>query len=376
MRELRPYLIAQRTQKEQIDPAIGDAIWRPWKLVNIPFAEEYPGGRQWNHNAAQLVYQPADDAGDHPHWSTILDHCGDSLDPELQKLQWAADAGIASGGDYLKAWIAAMVREPFEPLPYLFFFGPENSGKSIFHEAVALLVTKGVVQADRSLTNQNDFNGELANAVLCVVEEKDIATAKGAYAKIKEWVTAKTISIRRMRTDSYTQPNTTHWVQCANSRQFCPVFPGDTRITMSYVPPLKHEIPKPILLERLKAEAPRFMRTLADLKLPGSEGRLRIPIVATDQKRRAEQDAMTPLEKFLVEHVERVANQKSYLHLNDIREAFVSTLSEAERQTCETDKLRPILERLPEPYELGRDGKGTKIKGVKWRAESEFATAT
>jgi chaperonin GroEL (HSP60 family) len=43
----------------------------------------------------------------------------------------------------------------------LFFFGPENSGKSIFHEAFNELVTTGVVMADRALTNQSDFNGEL-----------------------------------------------------------------------------------------------------------------------------------------------------------------------------------------------------------------------
>jgi hypothetical protein len=67
--------------------------------------------------------------------------------------------------DYLLYWIACMLRDPFEPLPYLFFYGDQNSGKSIFHEAVSLLMTKGVAAADRALTNANDFNGELANAV-------------------------------------------------------------------------------------------------------------------------------------------------------------------------------------------------------------------
>ena len=66
-----------------------------------------------------------------------------------------------------------------------------------------------------------------------------------------------------MRTDSYTQPNTTHWVQCANRRENCPVFPGDTRITVIHVPDLlpDQEIPKEKLIEKLTEEAPHFMYT-------------------------------------------------------------------------------------------------------------------
>ena len=118
-----------------------------------------------------------------------------------------------------------MIRYPFKKLPYLFLYGPENSGKSIFHESIALLMTKGCVPADRALTSTSDFNGELANCVLAIVEEKDISKSKGALAKIKEWVTSLTISIRRMQTDSYTQPNTTHWVQCAEQARELPDLP-------------------------------------------------------------------------------------------------------------------------------------------------------
>ena len=122
---------------------------------------------------------------------------------------------IRTGAQYLTAWIASTLRRPFEPLPYLFLFGPENSGKSIIHEAIDLLVTKGVTRADRALSNKNDFNGELHNAILCVVEERNFSADEVAHQRIKDWVTPIDISIRRMRTDSYKQKNTTHWVQCA-----------------------------------------------------------------------------------------------------------------------------------------------------------------
>jgi hypothetical protein len=102
------------------------------------------------------------------------------------------EAGIKTGADYGRAWVANAFRYPFAQLPYLFAWGPENSGKSIFHEALQELVTKGVVKADKAITSHNDFNGELAGAVICAVEEKDISKSPGAHAKVKEYTTGLT----------------------------------------------------------------------------------------------------------------------------------------------------------------------------------------
>src|SRR5690606_9880075 len=116
-----------------------------------------PGGRAWNRDAAQHRYQPAqladDEAPRHPHWDRVLRHCFSDLDGPLRKLDWAARNNIKSGRDYGLAWVACLLRCPFDPLPYLFFWGEQNSGKSIFHESVSLLMTKGVASADRALTN-------------------------------------------------------------------------------------------------------------------------------------------------------------------------------------------------------------------------------
>ena len=38
---------------------MGEAVGKSWRLVNLPFQEEYPGGRQWNMDAAQLPFEPA-----------------------------------------------------------------------------------------------------------------------------------------------------------------------------------------------------------------------------------------------------------------------------------------------------------------------------
>ena len=81
------------------------------------------------------------------------------------------DAGIKTGADYLRTIFASIIREPATSTPYIFAYGPENCGKSILWEAFSRLVTGGVVKADRALTSQSDFNGELRNAIFCVVEE-------------------------------------------------------------------------------------------------------------------------------------------------------------------------------------------------------------
>ena len=293
--------------KDEAERVMGGAIGKGWRLVNLPFREEYPGDRQWNQDAAQFSCQPAalepDQPPHHPHWDMIFDHIGIELTPALRDLPWAQQANIKTGADYLRAWVACAFREPFEPLPYLFLWGNENSGKSILHEALALLVTKGVVKADKALTSNNEFNGELAGAIICAVEEKDVTLTPGAYARIKEFVTARTIAIRQMRRDVYMVPNTTHWIQTSNKQAACPVASGDTRITVIEVSDLlkEQEVAKPEMLVKLKEEAPHILYTLLNMQLPPSTGRLRLPMVATPSKARTVDLNKTSLQRFLEE---------------------------------------------------------------------------
>jgi hypothetical protein len=346
--------------KPEAEAIMGGAIGKSWRLVNLPFHEEYPGGRQWNMDAAQLRYEPAilgdEEQPSHAHWDKVLNHIGQELNAGLRESLWAQKAGMKTGAQYLLAWIACMIRYPFSPLPYLFLYGPENSGKSIFHEAIALLMTKGCVPADRALTSASDFNGELANCILAVVEEKDISKAKGALAKIKEWVTARNLSIRKMRTDSYTQPNTTHWVQCANRRENCPIFPGDTRITVIHVPDLlpDQEIPKEKLIERLTEEAQHFMYSLMNMELPEVVGRLRLPIVITDSKLRSEEDNRDAFEEFLADNCFEAPG--ALMPFKDLFDKFYESLTVNEKG--EWTKQRAI-KKLPSRFPTG-NGPGNK----------------
>lgn len=293
--------------KSEAEQLMGWAEKRPWKLVNLPFQPEYPGNRQWNLGAPQLRFQPIsrDEEPHHPHWDLILDHIGSDLTPYLTDLDWAVQSGIRTGADYLAAVFASIIREPLEHTPYLFLYGDENSGKSILHEAFSLLVTGGVVKADRALTSKTDFNGELNGAILCIVEEKDISKTPGALNKIKDAVTAETLSIRKMRMDPFMAPNFTHWIQCSNDIAACPVIPGDSRITVIHVPQFDGpEIPKRQLLVKLEAEAPAFLRTLINIILPPPMGRLRVPVVETGNKQHLQDMAKTSVDAFIEDTVE------------------------------------------------------------------------
>jgi len=225
---VKTYLSSRGYKPQEVINIMGASIGRCWRLVNRPFEPEYPKDRQWNRGAAQLRYEPTlnRDNLEYGTWLKVLRHCGQGLDDAVSMSAWAKANGILSGADYLKCWIASLLKQPMEPLPYLFFYGPQNSGKSIFHEAIALLVTSGVARADTALISQGNFNGELEHAILCVVEETDLRKNVVAYNRIKDWATSRMLPVHKKQRQPYLTPNATHWVQASNSHLAC--VPGDT----------------------------------------------------------------------------------------------------------------------------------------------------
>jgi hypothetical protein len=364
--DMRGLLLREGKSKPEVDVIIADIWARHWKLVNLPFQPEYPGDRQWNLDAAQYKVKPADAEGPHPHWDMILQHCFCDLDGPLKEMPWAQRANIRTGADYGLLWSACLLREPFCPLPYLFLYGDENCGKSIFHESFAILVTKGLVSANNALQNQNGFNGELATAILAYVEEIDISHTPGALAKIKEWVLSPTFPVRKMRTDTYAIPNTLHFVQTSNYPEYCPIFPGDTRITMAHVAPLEIEIPRRKMDDYLKEEAPAFLRTLLDLPLPSADGRLRIPVVETHNKVAAQDLRRTPVEQFIAEHCHAIPGSR--IPFSDFCERFRAQLPDEEG--VKWSKPR-IARALPSKHPAGSHTGNVKyVVNLSWDPET------
>lgn len=349
------YLQAAGYDPKNVSMTLGKAIERAWSVVNEPFQPEFPGGRVWNLGASQYVYRPIElsegETPYHPHWDRVMNHCGQDLDPYIKTLDWCPDWGIRRGGDYLKAWVACLLRHPFLKLPYLFMYGPQNSGKSMFHESIALLVTRGVVKADRALTSASGYNGELLNAILGVIDEVDISKAgTSVYNKLKEWTTGLTLSVHAKYKQVYEARSSLHFVQMSNSRSSCPVMSGDTRITAMHVPPLIEEIPKETLVDALKREAPAFMRTLIDWTIPEAMGRLRLPIIETRSKESVMATHRNPLEAFIEERCFSVCG--AAVLLSDFIDAFHETLDAIEKAEWRKSAIKAAL--LERGLSIGR----------------------
>ena len=332
---------------------MGSSIGQCWRLVNKPFEQEYPANREWNRNAAQLTFRPTLDRENlkYPTWLSILTHCGNGLNDAVKNDAWCKSNGILTGADYLKCWIASVFQKPKEPLPYLFFYGEQNNGKSTFHEAIKLLMTSGWARADQALTSQSNFNGELENAVICVVEETDLRKNITAYNRLKDWVTSIMLPIHVKGRTPYLIPNTTHWIQTNNSSLACPVFPGDTRITMCYVSLFESGkmIPKFQLHELLKTEAPDFLAEILSLEIPASNDRLAIPVLMTEDKQTAAYANQSFLELFLAEKCFYAPGFE--IKFSDLVEKFHEYLEP--QYVAEWSKVR-VGRELPQKFVKGR----------------------
>jgi hypothetical protein len=284
---------------KDMEGILGAAVLQAWTMVNVPFQPEYLGDRMWNKEAAQLKIVPSDeDVLSYPYWNRILNHCGFNLNAAVLQDDWCIQNNVLTGADYLKLWAASLFQAPQEPLPYLFFYGNQDSGKSIFYEGLSLLMTKGTVRGNLALESPQGFNGELESAILCVVEEMDLKKSKTAYNRLKDLVTGKHFMLHIKGLTPVSVENFTHWCQFGNDISYCPVFPGDTRITVCHVENLKEIIPKRILLAELAKEAPHFLAELLRVDIPTSPSRLNIPVLMTIEKTELMAYNMTILEHF------------------------------------------------------------------------------
>jgi hypothetical protein len=356
LKNIQLALKASNINPKEVDLILGSSVMKPWKVVNRPFQPTFPGDRTWNRDSAQFRFPPSQgqDKYVYPHWQKILNHIGKSLNAGVESNAWCKANGILTGADYLKVWIASMIQYPLEPLPYLFLWGPQDSGKSILHEAIALLFTKGYVRADNALVSVAGFNAELRYAILCIIEETDLKRNKMAYAKIKDWVTSRQLPIHEKGQTPIAMPNSTHWIQCSNAMNACPIFPGDTRITMIHVPSLDpfEMIPKSKLIPLLEKEGPDFLGELLRLELPPPVSRLNVEVISTQEKITLEMANRTSLEEFVDERCHYVYGKM--IKLSEFFDKFIEHLDPNELNKWSKQK---VSSELDPKFPKGRNAK-------------------
>lgn len=354
-------LRSQDNDQKAIDKVLGTSIMTAWRLVNRPFQPEYPGNREWNRDAARFVVAPSQDIDNlsYPNWQKVLDNCGKGLNQAIKEHAWCIENGISSGADYLKLWIACLFKHPERPLPYLGFWGPQDSGKSTFHEMMNLLFEGGVIGADTALTSKESFNGELLSAILCVVEELSLKGNTTASRRIKDWVTSPRLTIHPKFGTPYQAKNYTHWCQFCNEQEDLPVFPGDTRITMIYVEELTPEkrIPRDEFRTLLAKEAPDFLASVLSTEIPKTNSRLAIPVIETADKKNLMDKNLSILERFIREECKEVDGH--VIPAAEFFEKFYTSLDDREKANWTLNK---VGRELPNKYPRGRIG-NTNTRG-------------
>lgn len=296
--EARATMRAQGQDPDAEVKALTDA---PWCLVNEPFAAEELEGRCWNKDGAKFALTP--EPGDWGTWKRMLAHVGHSVDYVVLQDEWCKHANVKTGGEYLMKWTAAMFQRPKARTAYLFLHGPQEAGKSTFHEAIKDLFLRGYVRANHAIKSKEGFNGEIANAVLCAIEEIDLSDSKrDTFERVKDWVTGEVISVRALYRQAVDFVNTTHWVQAAQKRAFMPVLPGDTRITELYVDIAENPEAKDAFRAKLKEEGAAFLYAALHEPLPEQTGRLFIPALGTQGKVEQAGAARTELEEWMETH--------------------------------------------------------------------------
>ncbi len=354
----------------EVNKVLGDGVNLPWLLVNEPFQPEYIGDRRWNKDGAQFAFAPqTSEPFLHPTWDRILNQVGEGLTSTIQDDSWCNDVGIKTGGDYIRVWCASLFQFPKKKLPYLFFYSVEGkTGKTTFHEQLGTLMTKGYVDCGAALTSQQGFNAELLNAVLCKIDEFDLQQNKLAKNRIKNWVTSSDMSYHEKGKTPYMVTNYTHYVQTGNLVRECPVFDGDTRITMCEVPRLNSAIDKEEMEKLCKKEAPAFMATLMNLDIPASKDpRLNLPVIDTAIKEQAQQVNRTDLEIFIREMTKEVPG--SVILYSDLYNKFINWIDPNEAGAWSKIQMGKSL---PTKFPKGRVmSKGAKffVGNISWATE-------
>jgi hypothetical protein len=367
-------LISLGKKKPEVDALMGASVRKPWVIVSRPFQEEYPGDRLWNRSRAQYRYPRSEEIGEFPHWKKVLTHIGKGLDVALAAHGWAQANDVKIGYEYLCYWLASALQFPYEPLPFLFLYGNQNCGKSIFWEMLDFLVTDGIVEANNALGDKERFNAELEGAVFCYLEEISLKKNKQAYERIKNWVTSPKLMIHKKNLTPYPMPNTTHWIHCANDHDACPVFPGDSRVTMINVPDLTpgEMIPKEELKGLLKREAPHFLNYLLQLEVPPTNDRLRIPIVMTSEKEVLQQSNRSSLEEFIENFVHHAPGEM--VLFGEFYAKFWEWIGNNYPQEQSSWTKPKIGKNLPPHFPVGTKGGNSYIGNMSWEPVTTKST--
>ena len=354
-------LISQQFGKQAADEVIAMMQNNPWMLGNYPFGPSELPERTWNRCLARFACEPSEVHGPHPHFDKIFDHLGKGLDQAVWDAEWASEWGLEGGADYLRYWVASAVKHPYEPLPYLFFFGQQGCGKSIFVEMLKMLFPDSAGEISQAVLSESGFNGEALGKVFCYIEEKDLTgkQAQRAYERIKEWVMAKEISIHPKGKTPYMTRNTSKFIHFANNINSIKIDRDDTRVVAVDVGKLHNPIPKTIMENRLEEEIPFFLRTLMTTEIPPAVERCRVPHINTVAKMELGECNMSVVQKFAQDQLKPCPG--NVIEFKDFKSRFDTFCGVKNISVMGMNAISSELRKMEDLLVLGKYGNTNKV---------------
>ena len=144
-------------------------------------------------------------------------------------------------------WFAAIFQRQFKPLTAFVCHGVEGTGKGYFANKIAAVLLGNTNFTSKTVGDIEDtFNAFLANKLFCFVDEVDVDDfrEKGRVtARLRNWITEPTFSIRDMRKVAADMPNYVSFLFSSNRPQ--PVFipQSDRRYNVGNFQ--AHKLPRP-----------------------------------------------------------------------------------------------------------------------------------
>jgi hypothetical protein len=104
----------------------------------------------------------------------------------------------------------------------------------------------------------------------------------------------------------------------------------------------KEQIPKRIIIQQLKKEAPDFLGAIINLEIPDCDSRLRIPVIETEDKKVAADIQRNSLEEFIDERCFRANG--CVITIAEFYDAFMGWLDPSDRlHWCSKQKVSAAM---------------------------------
>ncbi len=332
-----------------VNETLDTLVCNPIKIVAKHFAPPTLVGNEWNVLGCQV---PEGVPGDFSTYQQIIDHAGQFLQSGIDRCSWCRRHDV-DGAKWLKYWFAAVRQDPYEPLPGLGLYSFEHgTGKTSLREALRhTFGSQYVVDGAKELDEK--WSGHLVNAVVVSYEEVNLNRPE-SVSKLKDLITSRTLSVRKMQTDSFSIRNATHHIHTGQNPEYAPVEPGDRRWTIF------DELEKPtskvssVYMERqLEAERLAWLYELEHTEIPPIDRDMdfRLPTLTSDLKLKI-MDGTTTVPPNLRPLREAITEVLADPILNGVKPGELATLPEIK-------KLNPRSRDI-----------GTVLRGEGWRERS------